>query len=251
MRQPKRRLEVIGRTPLLSLSYLFTRGPPFWNGLGMEVAIRGRLVVFAFKRSNGMRYGRTFLALVTGGTVLAGSGCDETGVGLAGDVRARAVVRDDPGASAPAFSGTLATNANVSVSVDGQSWVDLGSPNGITIQLQSRNDSTNVHGEVDIPAGTYRHVRLTLRESQVTVKEGSSVGGTTLSADVNLTIGGAGAEVEIRKEVPSFTASDLTVISFDLNSRTWLTTQTLQSGVVAAAQVQQATTVMVRSLERP
>ena len=190
----------------------------------------------------------------------AACGDDDGPAGPGGRARAEAVIRDDPsrvsastaaseGAGAPApFTATMTTNANVAISTDGQTWVDLGSPNGITVNLQTTGDSTTVHGEVDAPLGTYAHVRLTLRGTQVTVKAGSQIGTTTLSSNVVLAVGGTDAQVVIQKQVAPVTlrTSGRTRFVFELNSEAWVTPANLQTRAVSDAEVQQSTQVAVR-----
>lgn len=174
--------------------------------------------------------------------VLACDGDDDLGPGELS--RAEAVARDQ--AAAAGFTGTLTTNANVSVSRDGQTWYDLGSPNGITIQLQSSTPGTTVHGEVDIPAARYSQVRLTLRNAQATIRAGSTVSGATLTSDVILSVGGSDREVVIQKQVSASTTSGRATFVFDLNTAGWVNTQNLQDRVVEDVEVQQASAVTTR-----
>lgn len=189
---------------------------------------------------------------------LAGCGDDDSSGPSDGRGRAEAYVRDNPGSSAALrpsvyasdaqpFNGTFATNASVSVSADGQTWVDLGSPNGITINLQ-RNDSTTVHGESDLRAGTYAHVRLTLRNAAVMVRAGATFGSLTLTGDVQLNVGGADREIVIQKSVTPFTvtANSRVAIAFELNSEMWINQQNAQDRTVDDAEVQAVATAMAR-----
>jgi hypothetical protein len=177
--------------------------------------------------------------------------------------RAQAIVRDDPDRAAalvaaatigeapfaaPAYSGSFTSNTNVAISADGQTWVDLGSPNGITIKLHSR-DSTTVHGEVDVPVGTYAHVRVTLRTAQARIAAGGSVGGITLATELSLTLGGSDAQVVVQKQVQPFqvSAGSRTAIVFELNSEAWATAQNAQDRMVDDAEVQASAAVAIRS----
>ena len=157
--------------------------------------------------------------------------------------RAEATARDQ--AVSAGFTGTLTANANVSVSRDGQTWFDLGSPNGITIQLQSAASGTTVHGEVDVPAATYTQARLTLRNAQATIRAGSTVNGVALASDVILAVGGSDREVVIQKQVTVSASNGRAAFVFDLNSRSWVTTQNIQDRIVDDAEVQQASAVSV------
>jgi hypothetical protein len=174
--------------------------------------------------------------------------------------RAQVFIRDHPDRSAPAaslapgpfaaatFSGTVTSNTNVAVSADGSTWIDLGSPNGITIRMQSA-DSTTVHGEVDVPAGTYARVRLTLRNAQAKLLAGGSVAGISLASDLTLTVGGTDSQVIVEKQVQPFEvrAGSRTAIQFELNSESWATAQNTQDRTVEDGEVQQAATILVRA----
>jgi hypothetical protein len=189
--------------------------------------------------------------------------CGEDSVSPGTSGRAQAIIRDDPDraaalvAAAPigeaplaaaAYSGSVSSNTNVAISTDGQTWIELGSPNGITIKLHSR-DSTTVHGEVDAPVGTYAHVRLTLRGAQARIAAGGSVGGITLASELSLTLGGSDAQVVVQKQVQPFqiSAGARTAIVFELNSETWATAQNAQDRMVEDAEVQASAAVAIRS----
>lgn len=181
--------------------------------------------------------------------VLAACGDDggiQVGTGLQG--RAEVTIGDQP-AAPPSFVGTMVANTNAAISVDGRTWRDLGSPNGITIPLQSDLRAT-VHGEVDAARGTFTHVRVILRDAVAEIRAGSTVSGFLLTDDVLMVVGGTDGTVEIVAEVSSFTvdASGRIAISFDLNSEAWVNATNVQDRVVSDSQVQQAATVRVQQL---
>ena len=123
---------------------------------------------------------------------------------------------------------TASGNMHVSIRSTGDTWVDVGSPNGITVALQSAT-STTVHGSTSVPAGTYDRVRLTL--SGVTFMVTTGGGLNTGSA---LAAGSTDLELEI--SVPDFTVSTsagTASVSFDLNVQDWLTDASLTAGVIA------------------
>src|SRR5919106_3022614 len=97
------------------------------------------------------------VAIVT----LPSAACDDSPTGPTAQTRVDARVQDSPGSSAT-VTGTLAGNFFASI-WDGSRWVDLGSPNGITVALQSAGASTTVHGEQSVPEGSYSRVRLVLQ----------------------------------------------------------------------------------------
>lgn len=173
--------------------------------------------------------------------------------------RLEAILRDHPGTAAAAptsaqvagpFLGDLTTDANVEVSTDGSTWLALGSPNGITVKLQSSRDSSTVHGEVDAPAGAYARVRVTLRNARAIIKAGGTVGGQILAADAQLALGGSDGVVVIERELSGFTLrpGGRASLVFELNSEVWVTSTSLARGEVEDAAVVQAT--QFRAAER-
>jgi hypothetical protein len=186
-----------------------------------------------------------------------------------GDGFVRALVVDQPSSStssapsasyAPAageetssFSGTVSGQFSVAVSADGVVWYSLGSPNGVAVSVQSTGDSTDVHGEVKIPAGTYARVRLIMRNAHANLEAGSKIGGLTLTTDVEVSIGGGG-EIVIEKQIPAFTvsanASTRTEILFDLNSEIWLNQQNAEDGEASGPEVRDSTDARTRQSPR-
>jgi hypothetical protein len=166
-----------------------------------------------------------------------------------GQGRAEAVVADTPSGS-PSVTGSLAGNVSASLSVDGVQWIDLGSPNGVTIPLQLVGSAATVHGEQDAAAGSYTRVRLIFQGVTARLAAGSVVGGTTLTAETTLSLGGSDQRVDLVVTVPTFTVlADGTVqrtITFDLRSHVWLTAAALQAGTIQDAALQSAVTATTR-----
>jgi hypothetical protein len=147
-------------------------------------------------------------------------------------------------------TGTLAGNVSASV-WDGDRWNDIGSPNGITIPLQTTGRTTTVHGQASVPSASYNRVRLVLQGVTARIARGSVIGGTTLTADATLPLGGSDERVELIVPVNTFSVQpDSTirrVIVFELRSQQWLTAQALQSGRVEDASMQAAVTATTRT----
>lgn len=193
---------------------------------------------------------------------LWGCGDDATGPEAG---RAEAFVRDEPGiamaaivpARAPAgraasnsqaFTGTAAGDFQAAISADGSTWHDLGSPNGITVQLQSSTERTTVHGEQGVPAATYARVRLVIRDVEITVNAGSEVDGVTLDADAKLSLAPEDELVIERQVGPVTVTADSGVeISFDLNSEAWVTADAIAGGAVLESQVAASVTAVAGS----
>jgi hypothetical protein len=102
---------------------------------------------------------------------------------------------------------------------------------------------------VDVPAGTYARVRLTLRNAQAKLLAGGSVAGISLASDLTLTVGGTDSQVIVEKQVQPFEvrAGSRTAIQFELNSESWATAQNTQDRTVEDGEVQQAATILVRA----
>jgi len=178
------------------------------------------------------------LALV-GGPLACGG--DDNGGGPGGPGRAQGVIVDQELAS---FSGTITGNVQVSMSEDSTVWVNLGSLNGITIQLQTDGDTTNVHGQQAVPAAFYTWVRLTFDGAQANLDAGSVFGGTTLATNTSVDLGGSDDRVEVVKPL-NFTVVESTTMRtslvFDLNSEDWLTEASVNAGVVEDAPMENIT----------
>jgi hypothetical protein len=159
-----------------------------------------------------------------------------------GHVEAR--IQDLPGGTITVPGATLQGNLFASISPGGSEWVDLGSPNGITVALQAIGVSTSVHGEQQAPADNYTRVRLVLSGVTVTLQSGSIIGGVTLTSNTTLQLGGADGQVEVSILVPGFlvssTDAEKTLILFDLRSHFWLTAAAVQAGQVEDAALQGA-----------
>jgi hypothetical protein len=155
-----------------------------------------------------------------------------------------AVVHDTP-ITSPTITGSLAGNVSASL-WDGNRWHDLGSPNGITIPLQITGRSTTVHGEASVASTSYDRVRLVLQGVTARIARGSTIGGTTLTADTTIALGGSDQRAELSLSVGSFsvepTASVRRIIVFELRSQQWLTAQALQSGRIEDSALQGAVT---------
>ncbi|OGG46629.1 MAG: hypothetical protein A3F84_05400 [Candidatus Handelsmanbacteria bacterium RIFCSPLOWO2_12_FULL_64_10] len=193
--------------------------------------------------------------------------CGDNAVSSGRAGRAQAIVTDNPSRATPladsgnlnilslqatAFSGSISANTNAFISADGRTWAALGSPNGVTIALQSTRDSTNLHGETDAPVATYAYVRLVMRSARATIKAGSTIGGVGLASDVILTLGGTDGEVTVEKQVPPFqvSANATTTILFELNAEAWATQQNAQDKVVEDAEIQSFTAVRTYAVTR-
>lgn len=177
--------------------------------------------------------------------------CGSSPTGPTSGTRVEAVVSDPPTGS-PTVNGTLAGNIHASM-WDGNRWVELGSPNGITIPLQVAR-TTTIHGEASAPAASYNRVRITFQGVTARLARGSVVGGTTLGNDVSITLGGSDQRAEVIAPVNSFPVEAeprvRRVITFELRSQQWLTSAALQSGRVEDAALEAAIAATTRAESR-
>ncbi len=204
--------------------------------------------------------------------VLTLGGCDDDeGTAPETTGRAQAIVTDAPSGSAAAlapageagprfaveagsysYSGTVTADAQVSISADGQTWVDIGPASSISLALQSSGDSTDVHGAVDVPVGTYAYVRLVMDDANARVNAGSSIGGLLLTAAVDVGLG-TGGRVVVVKEVQPFIihADTRTTLIFDLNSEAWMTEANAGDKQVEEEEVEESCEARTRSEPEP
>lgn len=188
---------------------------------------------------------RTRLALPTLVITLCIAACGDSPLDpdVTGLVDAR--IHDDPTGSA-GFNGTAAGNFFVSVRSTGGTWVDLGSPNGITADLQSAVGTT-VHGPSSVPAGSFNRVRLTLSGVTFSLDAGGMVEGNTLPSDASAEAA-ATAPLVLDFDVSDFDVVEggATVrIAFDLNVESWIDQQSLDDEVIADSQIEGQVTVEV------
>jgi hypothetical protein len=199
----------------------------------------------------------TVLVALVGALMATACGDDVTGPdGSAGMVEAyvedrspeaAAAFTTAPGeeASSPAFSpgysGSLNGRAQVSISTDGETWIELGPPRSVSVALQASGEGAEVHGAVEVPAGVYTYVRLVLDDAWANVAAGSTFGPITLDAAIDVTLG-SGAEVTVEKSVPPFEvrADTHTRVTWSLNSHLWLDQEAAEEEEVAEEEVAEA-----------
>lgn len=174
---------------------------------------------------------------------------------------ARAVVTDDPNAAGTAsvspdgssfsqsfsgatFDGTFTGQVRAEVSADGETWVDLGPAQSVSVAMQSGQE-TEIHAAASVPARTYSRVRLVVSNGQATVVSGT-VGTLPITAQVQITVDG-GSEFTIEKPMNvDIDADSETTVVFDLNSENWIDEANVSSQTATAAEVASATSVRIQ-----
>jgi hypothetical protein len=183
---------------------------------------------------------------------LSAAACGDSPSGPSAGTRVEAVIQDAAAASAT-VTGTLAGNISASL-WNGDRWMDMGSPNGITIPLQVAARTTTVHGETSVPSSSYSRVRLVFQGVTARISRGSVVEGTPLAGDATIVLGGSDQRVELTVPVSTFAveanAPVRHVVVFDLRSQQWLTASSLQAGRVEDAALQAAVTATIRAENR-
>jgi hypothetical protein len=146
------------------------------------------------------------------------------------------------------YHGVLVASIELELSTDGIEWFDAASAPTYQVALQEEAASpTWLAGE--LPAGSYRHVRLVLREAVAALEAGGEIGGSELDRTAALSVG-AGLTV-----TADFRLDDAVVVSanrrsslvFDLNTERWVTEDHLIAGEVPGAEVAQAVSVGISS----
>lgn len=213
--------------------------------------------MFTMNSRRGTAGARALAALVAVSLPFAGCEDDTSGPENGDDVGTiEAFVTDDPQSGAPAvlgeagdvsrsmaavasaFTGSIQGDFRAAISVDGETWVDLGSLNGISLSLQTTGGETSVHGQQSVSVGTYSRVRLVIDGAQAEIAAGSVIGTITLGVDTSVSIGSAG-QVVVDVTVAPFTiesGTDARVV-FDLNSEAWLTEPAVTLGTASEAEV--------------
>ena len=170
------------------------------------------------------------LALIA--SVVASTACGDDALDPDVTGLVNVVVHDNTAASA--LSGTAAGNIHASIRSTANEWVDVGTPNGITVALQSTAPTvTTVHGVTSAPAGTYDQVRLTFSRVTFTVTD---VGQGTIVTNTGSAEAAGTTDLELEISVNDFTVSEsggTASVSFDLNLEDWLTNQMLSDGLIA------------------
>jgi hypothetical protein len=179
------------------------------------------------------------------GLAVAGASCGDSATGPSSSGRVEAVIQDS---STSGVTGTIAGNISASI-WDGDRWVDLGSPNGITVLLQNAGRTTTIHGEQSVAPVSYSRARITFQGVTARLARGSVVSGTTLASDANVMLGGADQRAELTAPISISVDTDAVVrhtVIFDLRSQIWLTLGVVQAGRVEDAPLQTAITASTR-----
>lgn len=179
------------------------------------------------------------LAAVASTLVVGACDDDDGPTGPSAETNTEATVVDQP-PRASKYGGDVAGDFQFAVSLDGETWTDVGAPSGISVLLQE-GSGVSVHSAADAPVGAFPRVRLTIRNAEVTIEEGGEIEGTILTSDATVGLGPTVIERELT--VPALEEGEDLLVTFDLNSEMWLTLDALNSGLVNGAAVASAVSV--------
>lgn len=169
---------------------------------------------------------------------------------------------DDPGAIGLAslvhhktfgdnyFHGVLAATVSVSLSVDGATWVEATVSYPVEVDLQSAERRTPLLAP-DVPAGTYRHLRLRLQDASVLLAPGAEIGGLELTASERVLVHGGEAAI-LELEMPPLTVAEggSAELAIDLNAERWVIEDHVVAGSIPAVAVARAIAVAAAGSSR-
>jgi hypothetical protein len=144
------------------------------------------------------------------------------------------------------YHGVLAASVELQLSADGIEYFSPAGEQTHQVALQDEAaSSVLLAGE--LPAGSYRHVRLVLRDAVAALEAGAEIGGSELDRNVALPVEpGLGVIVDVRLERAIVIAADRrSTLVFDLNTERWVTEDHLLAGEVPGVEVGAAVSVGV------
>lgn len=144
------------------------------------------------------------------------------------------------------YDGTLSGTARVEVYSEAEAWVALGEPAEVSFEIFCQESA--MIREAAVVAGTYTRVRVTLTGFVADVAPGATLQGVTHLDGLVITLGPAGGQVVIEKDLPTveILPGSTTMLVFDLNSEVWLDAEALASGEAVPEEIAAATVVYVR-----
>lgn len=175
----------------------------------------------------------TVIALATacGGDDENGSDNDITPPGDTDEVATMQAFVTDPDEGAgddTEYTGTMVGRADIEVSVDRTTWRSLGPSRSFEIELRNGDDLVELSGSSEVPAGTYRWIRINFADVEASLEPGSRVGGETLASVVHLRLGDTGRAVTSSEVDPfELSESESAHVVLELHSPRWVTADNL------------------------
>ena len=146
------------------------------------------------------------------------------------------------------YHGVLAASIELELSTDGIEYFNAASEPNYEVALQEEAASpTRFAGE--LPAGSYRHVRLVLRNAVAALEAGGEIGGSELDQTAALSVGaGLTVTVDLRLDQAVIVSGNRgSTLVFDFNTERWVTEDHLIAGEVPGEEVAQAVSVGISS----
>lgn len=141
----------------------------------------------------------------------------------------QAFVMDEASAGDDAsYEGTLTGRADIEVSADQTTWWSLGAPHDFEVELRNGEDHIEISSSAEVPATTYRWIRINFSDVQAVLADGSVVEGETLASEVHLRLGDTGRAVTSGGVDPfELGEGESAHVVLDLNSDAWITVENL------------------------
>jgi hypothetical protein len=146
------------------------------------------------------------------------------------------------------YHGTLAASVELKLSTDGNEYFDAALEQAHQVALQAEGASSALLAG-ELPAGSYRHVRLVLRGAVAALEAGGEIGGSELDQTATLSVA-AGLTVTVDFQLDQglvIGANRQSTLVFDLNTERWVTEDNLIAGEVGGTEVSRAISVGVSS----
>lgn len=164
----------------------------------------------------------------------------------------QAFVMDDAssGDGDGSYQGTMTGRADIEVSADQTTWWSLGAPHDFEVELRNGDDRIEISGSAEVPATTYRWVRINFSDVEAVLEPGSTVEGETLASEVHLRLGDTGRAVT-SGGVDAFELDEgeSAHVVLDLNSDSWTTVENLSRRQIPKEEFENGADVFLESAD--
>lgn len=164
----------------------------------------------------------------------------------------QAFVTDDvaSGDGRATYHGTTRGRADVEVSADQTTWWSLGAPRDFQVELRNGEERIEISGSAEVPATTYRWVRINFSDVEAVLSPGSTVEGETLQSEVHLRLGDTGRAVT-SGGVDAFELDEgaSAHVVLDLSSDAWITVENLSRRQIPKEEFEDGADLFVEAAE--
>lgn len=136
------------------------------------------------------------------------------------------------------YHGVLAVSVELQLSADGVEYLSTAPERTRQVVLQDEAASSVLLAG-DLPAGSYRHLRLILRDAVAALEAGAEIGGSELDRTAALPVEpGLNVIVDVLLDQAVVVSADRRpTLVFDLNTERWVTEDHLLAGEVPGVEV--------------